>query len=89
MQNSTTDKDEKPMAAQEVDTGGPFMPTIIVPQPGHFTSGRGSEFTLLDYFAGQAILGLIAAELNADVIATTAYGIAQAMIAEKRRLEAS
>jgi hypothetical protein len=64
-----------------------------VTQEGH------SGMTLLDYFAGQALAGRLAAEgkTAADEsgypsfadIAMDAYGIAEAMIAERKRIASS
>lgn len=76
----------------KIDTGGPAFPTEnerqIGPSSFHY-EGR----TLLDHFAGLAITALVVDDRysgppsHAD-LATEAYQIAQAMIAEKRRLEA-
>lgn len=62
----------------KLDTGGPAFPTI--PYAG---------MTLLDYFAGVAMMALRPhPDFPAEVIAETAYKVARAMLAEKKRLEA-
>jgi len=64
-----------------------------VPTEGHVACNPAS-MTLLDYFAGQAMAGLLAnAGFSKDFpcdgdLAQDAYEVADAMIAEKRRREA-
>ena len=55
------------------------------------TGGPASEKTLLDWFAGQALAGLLACPVGsgrASENAASAYGLASAMLAEKARREA-
>lgn len=60
------------------NTGGPAFPSV-------FDHDRG--MTLRDYFAAQAVQGLLASEVNAPlkVFAIRAYAIADAMM-EVRKL---
>lgn len=76
--------------SEKIDTGGyafPFSPT-----------GSDSEqngLTLLDYFAAKAMNGLLSREcyktngdtITAKPVAKDAYILAEAMLAEKRRIE--
>jgi len=89
----------------KIDTGGPAHP-IVTPVPT--VNGKGerigdwvwddSGFTegmsLRDYFAGQALAGMLAFPKNAPSVHVTsegwveeAYKFADAMISEKRRSE--
>ena len=52
--------------------------------PGH---GYTDGLTLLDFFAGQALVGLLAFDsaANAEADASDAYIVAEAMMAERRK----
>lgn len=71
---------------KQIDTGGPAFAAM------NETCGQDG-MTILDYFAGQALPKVIEdycrmaeeSKPNDDGIARTAYGVAAAMIAEKRR----
>lgn len=71
-----------------VNTGGPAFP---VPVDGA-TDGRTHDggMTLLDWFAGQALVGLVSESGRYDAAgaALDAYDLATAMLAEKSRREA-
>ncbi len=70
------------------DTGGPAYPfyrnwnTEVDGQPG---------MSLLDWFAGKALMGILAGGGvgNEEVTIHTAYGYAEGMLAEKHRREAT
>lgn len=75
------------------DAGGPAF-------PGEVYSGTAngvkqfephSGMTLLDWFAGQALLGLLSnprtKHVIADEVSKNCYGMAKAMLAEKRKRE--
>ena len=70
------------------DTGGPAFPHAM---PGALCEGM----TLLDWFAGQALMGLMMADdntmsaMSAKQNADCAYYNAQSMLAEKRKREAA
>ena len=66
------------------DDGGPAFPNTY----DEWHEGLGG-MSLLDYYAGQVISPMLvqAYGKTPDVLADYAYNIAQAMIAEKRRLE--
>ena len=55
------------------------------------TGGPAKDETLLDYFAGLAMQGLISGDmkdsLDTEIVAADAYHLAEAMIAGKRRRE--
>lgn len=74
-----------------IDTGGPAYP-IVCPGFDGETAPGCSGMSMLDHFAGLAmasILQTIAGIRPCDIPAMChdAYGIARAMLAEKRRLE--
>lgn len=64
------------------DDGGPAYPASLE----EWQSGWGG-MTLLDYFAGQALCHLVDEFKLTEDLATRCYGIAEYMIAEKRRRE--
>lgn len=77
------------------DTGGPAMPTDHDYNCEHGMFVPSAGMTLLDYFAGRALL-TIAIPSHADKqvlkahyesVALTCYDIAAVMVAEKRRRE--
>lgn len=77
------------------DTGGPAFPEKRIDSDGMLCFDGG--MTLRDWFAAQAAAGLTSAcnsegAWTADlpeIVAETAYSIAAAMVAEKRRREQS
>lgn len=75
------------------DDGGPAFPVLSDFAPnGQLIAGGCYGMTLLDYFAGQALAGIFAADgaldLKVSEIAADCYGLAAAMLAERRRREA-
>ena len=89
----------------KIDTGGAAFPEDRIERGGDSAYTKlekvhDSGMTLLDYFAGQALVGFLnhpvdlarlasKRHLPEDrTVATASYEMAQAMIAEKRRLEA-
>ena len=76
------------MDSGQTDTGGPAYPTDSQHQPAnHILHMEG--MTLLDWFAGQTLIAINSGDFQScSDIAVEAYGIASAMIAEKRRREA-
>ena len=74
-------EDSKP-EAEPIDNGGNAFPAML-PGGNYCTTGM----SLLDYFAGQAVAGMLALEhMYADAAAMDAYKIAQAMLKERKRL---
>lgn len=86
------------------DTGGPAFPRATPPvyvnrddPDSLYWEEQRSGMTLLDWFAGQALSGIMAAGrskgsevigfISADVATRQAYHYADAMLAEKRRRE--
>lgn len=82
------------------DDGGPAFPTqvdiqnVALPNGGYQARYVGGEsgMTLEDWFAGQALAGMLASTspddiFSVNVLANDAYNTAAAMIAEKRRRE--
>jgi hypothetical protein len=65
---------------QTPDNGGPAFP------PFHDPKNHDSGMTLRDWFAGQALVGLLSAGMGhkADVLALLPYEIADAMIAARK-----
>ncbi len=66
-----------------INNGGPAFPIPL--QKGQSYQGHApcDGMTLRDYFAGQALMGLIAKgedELNTDARAVEAYNLADAML---------
>lgn len=66
--------------------GGPAFPVIAANGLGHIADGM----SLRDYFAGQALIGLCQADMSnepyedsPDVLARTAYTMADAMLAAR------
>jgi len=55
--------------------------------PGSYKDGNARGMTLRDYFAGQALAGICAArgEGTHEFLAEWAYGIAEAMLAEREK----
>jgi len=69
----------------EIKTGGPAYPQDEMMDSAHSEIHRQHEgMTLLDYFAGQALVGLIAnpesTEHSPQEMADAAYGLASLMI---------
>ena len=66
------------------DNGGPAFPELNTE-----ASYRESGMTLRDYFAAKALAGLLVdwgnTEHSADLVAATAYAIADAMLAERAK----
>lgn len=75
----------------EIDTGGMAFPTEHIYNQ-HGIESRYSEkgMTLLDYFAANALIGLLNPgwECNSADAPKIAYELAKEMLAEKRRIEA-
>lgn len=74
--------------ANQRDTGGDAFPSTPSTAPSGDLYQPYPGMTLRDYFAGQAILGLIANPNNkgeATEAARIAYGIANAMLAERSK----
>jgi len=69
------------------DTGGPAMPhNRSLALCEHCAQEQAHPgMTLLDWFAGQVVVGLYAG--NAEAIARVAYDRAAALVAEKRKRE--
>lgn len=69
------------------NTGGPAYPLSDIPG-NYFAPGM----TILDYFAGQALAGMLARDQSMNmpiwIDAEVAYDYAEAMIAEKAKREA-
>jgi hypothetical protein len=86
-------------ATMITDTGGPAFPQHWHPEMGWAPEQLDQGMTILDEFAKAAMQGELACQSEADgvyaesagfdVLAIRCYKIAQAMLAEKRRLEAS
>ena len=71
-----------------MNTGGPAFPSVPS-DPGYSQWDQG--MTLLDWYAGQALAGLLASpesRMPFDVVQRLAYDHAEAMLAEKARREA-
>lgn len=67
-----------------LDDGGPVFPNEMTSSSGVVSGSSG--MTLLDYFAGQAMLTYDGSMTSTpDVLAEWAYAVARAMIAEKVR----
>jgi hypothetical protein len=60
-----------------VDTGGPAFPSA------YGTTNGNDGLTMRDYFAGQAISGLVGqcSAIHTEMLANIAYNVADAMIA--------
>ncbi len=76
------------MSAQ--NDGGPAFPSGKSENPGFENSHPLHEgMTLLDWFAGQALAGICASgpgtQWTNERLAADAYGLAEAMIAERQR----
>lgn len=85
---------------QTFDDGGPAYPRAAFLGPnGELEAAAQNGMSLLDYFAGQALCGMMSGVVHdASVygrgpddksISSRAHAIAEAMIAEKRRREAN
>lgn len=77
-------------------TGGPAFPEIFTDHNLHNTQQydvySAGGMSLLDWFAGQALAGVsdasaISSQYTDKVLARHCYGLAAAMLAEKRRRE--
>lgn len=78
----------------KIDTGGPAFARTAIPDsidPCRQLEGGSEGMSLRDYFAGQALAGLAAApdSWKHQDIPEMAFKLADGMIAEKRRTEAS
>ena len=81
---------------KELDTGGPAFPQgesydtfdLAGNRHDHTKAALKPGMTLLDWFAGQALQGLIVADpkIKPDERALYAYSQARAMLAERKRL---
>ena len=78
------------------DNGGPAYPMPSGPEPRHNETTHYNEgMTLLDHFAGLAMQAMASFGTTEDIAkaakeyAEASYTLAEAMIAEKRRLEAN
>lgn len=77
--------------------GGPAFPVPMIPidREGGFTEVRESGMSLRDWFAGQALAGIIACpgaepdDASREGCASLAYGFADAMLAEREKCEPS
>lgn len=73
------------------DTGGPAYPTVPKNHGYEDTygTGSGSGMTLLDWFAGQALCGLLSdhtiERVTPEGYAKSAYDYAEEMIAERMK----
>lgn len=81
------------------DNGGPAFPAMGNDMSGHGMIGHVPGMTLLDYFAGQALSGLMAYpgddrrgswnnNASDECVASKAYELAATMLAEKERRKA-
>jgi len=68
--------------------GGPAFPESVAVEDGAVTGSRSTAqgMTLRDYFAGQAVVGLLAADTSdtASSFADAAYRIADRMLSRRR-----
>jgi len=76
----------------KTDTGGSAYPqSPFMNDKERKKYQRWAGMSLLDYFAGQALAGVLAnpnmIDITYETIAKNSYALAQAMIEEKRRLE--
>ncbi len=63
--------------------GGPAFPDPPIEHAGYWYNGT-SGMSLLDYFAGQALAGLIGQELSYERMAEVCYRQAEAMLSYKQ-----
>ena len=71
---------EKKTMSESIDDGGSAFPT---------PHGHHAGMSLLDYFAGQALAGLLAGETASTYAAPrVAYSVAVAMLNERERINA-
>ena len=74
-----------------MNTGGPAFPVQDTVYPNGQVQNGTYGMTLLDWYAGQALAGLMASQIGGgpdDSYANSAYDLASAMLAEKARREA-
>ena len=79
---------------QPIDDGGPAFPTVILEDtpmlrlPDGTIRPVGGGMSLRDWFAGQALVGLLSSggdDIDANGYAKGAYVVADAMIAERKK----
>ena len=72
-----------------MNNGGAAFPTKNWQQPAIRASGYSEGMSLRDYFAAQALQGVLAADteelLSVDAIASVAYRIADAMLKAREK----
>lgn len=75
------------IVAERARTGGPAFPFVALGDPNHPASEPG--MLLRDYFAGQALAGMMADPATFDVppevIARSSYRLADAMLLERAK----
>lgn len=74
-----------------MNTGGPAFPVADTYHPNGQVQFGSYGMTLLDWFAGQALTGILAdseSQGEPEEFAAAAYNIAESMLAEKARCEA-
>lgn len=79
------------MMSEAIDDGGPAFPSSDTVHPNGQVQYGTFGMSLLDYFAGQALCGLIIEDKQScdpDIIAATAYEMAIAMLNERERINA-
>ena len=69
-----------------IDTGGPAFPVFHQNEITGYIPPESAGMTMRDYFAAQAVQGLLASEVNAPlkVFAIRAYAIADAMLEARK-----
>lgn len=74
----------------KTDDGGPAFPMPSGDEPrGKRTTRYNEGMSLLDYFAGQALVGLVIvlrSDMSTSDCAQHAYAFAAAVVAERKRL---
>ena len=75
----------------KVDNGGPAFPIPLNPGESYTEHGKADGMTLRDWFAGQALVAIGAADMRSEMpivpetMARNAYALADAMIAERAK----
>ena len=69
-----------------IETGGPAFPVFHQNEITGYIPPESAGMTMRDYFAAQAVQGLLASEVNAPlkVFAIRAYAIADAMLKARK-----
>jgi len=86
MSNETKHSPQTPEEVQHPFTHPPYAFPVhaVVKTPGGIAHMTSSGMTLRDYFAGQALLGIVGdpmrASMSSDCAAELAYGYADAML---------